>query len=148
MHPRVQALLLAAPPDESDTAAVVAHQVTIRKALGSPKYPTKDSLLRAYVLRDIRRCYYPVGDARQGAAALVAGDRREEMKRISVPTVVVHGDSDPLVPVEAGREVAATIPGATLRIIPGLGHDFPLQLVPTFVDAVVDAATAGGKAKQ
>jgi pimeloyl-ACP methyl ester carboxylesterase len=76
---------------------------------------------------------------------LVSGDRREELKRISVPTVLVHGDCDPFVPVEAGREVAATIPGATLRIIPGLGHDFPLQLVATFVDAVVAAATAGRK---
>jgi pimeloyl-ACP methyl ester carboxylesterase len=73
---------------------------------------------------------------------LAAGDRRKELKTISVPTVVVHGSDDPIVPVEAGKEVTALIPGAQLRIIPGLGHDLPLSLVQTFADAITAAAQA------
>ena len=65
-----------------------------------------------------------------------------------MPTVVLHGDADPMVPIENGREVAATIPGAELRIIKGMGHDVPLQLTPAFADAIMAAAarTTGAEA--
>ena len=52
-------------------------------------------------------------------------DRRAKLKTIRVPAVVLHGDEDPLVPLDAGRDVAANIPGAELHIIPGMGHDIP-----------------------
>ena len=54
---------------------------------------------------------------------------------------MLHGDADPMVPVENGRETAATIPGAELRIIQGMGHGIPLQLVPAFADAIMAAAS-------
>ena len=60
---------------------------------------------------------------------------------IHVPTVVISGADGPLVPLEAGRDVAANIPGAELRIIPGLGHDIRLALVKTFADAITAAAS-------
>jgi pimeloyl-ACP methyl ester carboxylesterase len=143
IKPEVQTLLLSTPPpDPADTAAIVARQVKILKAIGSPGYPTSDSLLRQRVLLYTRRSYNPSGEARQGAAALAAGDRRKELRTISVPTVVVHGSDDPIVPVEAGKEVAALIPGAQLRIISGLGYDLPLPLVQTFADAITVAAQA------
>jgi pimeloyl-ACP methyl ester carboxylesterase len=62
--------------------------------------------------------------------------RVEMLKRISVPTLVLHGADDPLVPVEAGRHTAAQIPGSKLTIIPGMGHDIPTGLIPTLVDAI------------
>ena len=57
-----------------------------------------------------------------------------------MPAVVLHGAEDPLVPVEGGRDVAANIPGADLRIIPGMGHDLPVVLVKPIADAIVSAA--------
>ncbi len=68
-------------------------------------------------------------------------DRRAKLKTIKVPTVVVHGAVDPLISVEAGKDTAANIPGAELRIIPDMGHDLPIPLVKTIADAITAAAT-------
>jgi pimeloyl-ACP methyl ester carboxylesterase len=68
------------------------------------------------------------------------GDRRPKLAKISTPTVVLHGEADPLVPVEGGRDTAANIPGAELRIIPGMGHDIPAALYDAIVEAICRAA--------
>lgn len=144
MKPAVQKLILAAPlPSGGDISAIVDRQVRIFQAIGSPAYPTDEKLLRDRVLRATQRSYYPDGDARQAAAALAAGDRRAELRRIAVPTVVVHGADDSFVPVEAGRDVAAAIPGADLRVIDGMGHDIPAALIDTIADAIAAAAVRG-----
>ena len=57
-----------------------------------------------------------------------------------MPTLVVHGDADPLVPVAAGQDVAATIPGAEWLLLPGVGHEVPTQLVPALAEAIVRTA--------
>ena len=65
----------------------------------------------------------------------------------SVPAVVIHGESDPLVPLRAGRATAAAIPNAELITIPGMGHDLPKELWPRFVEAIArNAARAGARA--
>ena len=69
-------------------------------------------------------------------------DRRAKLKTIKVPAVVVHGSLDPFMPVEGGKDTAANIPGAELRIIPGMGHDLPIPLIKTIADAITAAATA------
>ncbi len=59
---------------------------------------------------------------------------------IRIPTVVLHGAEDPLVPLEGGQDTAANIPGAELRIVPGMGHDLPPALIATVADAIEAAA--------
>ena len=76
--------------------------------------------------------------ARQGAAAAVAGDRRAQLRTIRAPTAVIHGDADSMFPVEHGRDTAATIPGATLHIIAGMGHALPDTLAPAIADIIAD----------
>jgi pimeloyl-ACP methyl ester carboxylesterase len=114
-------------PDE-DKKAYVERQVKSWQAIGSPAYPTDEAILRQRLTRDLERSYCPPFEARQGAASLFTAleHRRARLKSIQVPTVLIHGAEDPLVPVEAGRDVAANISGAELRIIPGMGHDIPL----------------------
>lgn len=129
------------PPPADDTAAAIARQLALWKALGSPGYPMDEATLRVRIAASVARSYDPAADARQGAAVLTAGDRREQLRTIRVPAIVIHGAEDPLVPIEAGREVAELIPAAELRVIPGLGHDMPNALVPMFIDAI-DAAAA------
>jgi len=99
--------------------------------------------VRERVMRDVERSYNPAGEARQAAAALFTAseDRRSKLKTIKVPTVVIHGADDPIVPVEAGRDVAANITGADLRIIPGMGHNLPTSLVTTVAEAIASAAS-------
>ncbi len=55
---------------------------------------------------------------------------------IRIPTLVVHGDSDPLVNVAAGRRTAELISGAELMVVPGMGHDLPRPVWPALADAV------------
>ena len=128
-------------PAAGDLAAVRARELALWKALASPGYPEDDATLIQRIERSIARGYYPAGLERQGAAVVTAGDRRNALKSVRVPTVVLHGADDPLVPVDASRDVAANIPGAELRVIPGMGHNLPGPLVPVIADAIVSAAT-------
>ena len=67
---------------------------------------------------------------------IASGDRVELLKTIKVPTLVMHGEDDPLLPVECGRDVAALVPGAEIETCPGWGHDFPKALIPTVIDRI------------
>ncbi len=134
------ALLAPACCTPDDIEAIVQRGIDTWKTIGSPGYPTDDATIREWVLRDVKRSYYPVGTARQLAAIVGNGDRREKLKRVKAPTVVLHGADDPLLPVEGGKDTAASIAHAELRIVPGMGHDFPVSLVPVFADAIEAAA--------
>ena len=135
----IGALLTPAAP-AGDEPAIAARGVRISRIIGSPAYPQAEATLRDSILADARRSYHPQGSARQLAAVLCAADRRPKLKTIRAPTVVLHGAEDPLVPVEGGQDTAANIPGAELRIVPGMGHDLPLALVATVADAIEAAA--------
>ena len=146
--PEAMGALLAPAPAPDDIEAIVARGINTWKVIGSPGYPTDDQQLRQWVMRDAKRSYYPQGVTRQFAAIVANGDRRPKLKNIKVPTVVLHGADDPLVPVAGGKDTADNIPGAELRVIPGMGHDFPLGLVPVFADAIEAAARrAAGAAR-
>jgi pimeloyl-ACP methyl ester carboxylesterase len=82
------------------------------------------------------RSYYPQGMVRQSAAVLAHGYRRSSIASIKVPTLVIHGDEDPLMSVEGGKETAQLIPGAKLLIIAGMGHDLPKEAWPEIIDAI------------
>ena len=139
------------PPGPDDNRkAYIARQVKILEAIESPDYATDEAAILAKVNRDVERSYCPACEARQSGASLYTGleDRRAKLKTIQAPVVVVHGAEDPVVPLEAGRDVAANIPGAELRIIPGMGHQIPLALVGTFADAIAAAAARAASARQ
>ncbi|MCA6245402.1 MAG: alpha/beta fold hydrolase [Phenylobacterium sp.] len=76
------------------------------------------------------------------------GDRSPRLARITAPTVVLHGADDPLLPAEGGRDTAAKIPGAELRIVEGMGHDLPPALFGIVADAILAAATRAGRPLQ
>ena len=76
---------------------------------------------------------------------LASGSRVDLLKTIAVPTLVVHGADDPLVPVEAGKDTAKHVPGAALKIVPGMGHDLAPGLVPILVEAIADHCLAADR---
>ncbi len=124
--PEAMAVLNDRGPDPlTDLEGYLAHSLKGARAIGSLGYPFDEAASRAQSLESFQRSYYPVGFARQYAAAAASADRRPKLKGVTAPTVVIHGDADPLVPVEGGRDTAASVPGAELRIIAGMGHDFP-----------------------
>ncbi|HEX8902857.1 alpha/beta fold hydrolase [Vitreimonas sp.] len=139
--PEAMAVLTTRAPDPNkDIEAYVEHVVRGARTIGSPAYPFEESLLRERALTDVRRAYEPLGVARQLAAVIANGDRRAKLANIKAPVVVLHGDADPLVPVEGGRDLAACVADAELRIVEGMGHDIPPSLYDTVIDAIARAA--------
>jgi len=140
--PEAMAVISNPPPDPAaDFEAFVAHGVKNARTIGSPGYPWSDEELRARVIAEHGRAFNPAGVGRQRQAIGADGDRTEELRKLDVPTVILHGEDDPLVQPVGGRDTAAAIPGAELRMIPGMGHDLPPALYDTFVDAIVAAAS-------
>jgi pimeloyl-ACP methyl ester carboxylesterase len=134
--PEAMAVLMGPRPDPKDREAVIKHLMNTLRVIGGPGYPLEETELRNRAEASIDRSYYPAGLARQLVGILASGSRAEALKRIRVPTLVIHGSDDPLVPVEGGRHTAAQIPGARLEIIPRMGHDLPTPLLPRLVDLI------------
>jgi len=140
--PAARQALLRRPPDRNDVDGMIEHVVTLMRALGSPAYPTPDKLLRRRAARLLRRGPCQEGMARQMMAVTASGDRSALLKTITVPTLVIHGAADPLVPVACGIDTAQLVPGARLKIIEGMGHDLPPQLAERLL-ALIDAHARG-----
>lgn len=137
--------VLANRPMSGDKEALIAYSVNAARVIGSPGYPPAEDRLERRVRADFERGWYPQGVARQMAAIVADGDRRQMLKAIKAPTLVIHGEDDPLVPLPGGRDTADNIAGARLKTIPGMGHDLPLALVDTLADAIaehIDGTTA------
>ncbi|MEH6676227.1 alpha/beta fold hydrolase [Phenylobacterium sp.] len=139
--PEAAAVLTQVAPDPTvDEEAFVVHGMKNARTIGSPAYPWTDEALRERVLSEMRRAFNPKGVQRQRGAIGASGDRTEKLAKLNVPTVVLHGEVDPLIPKAGGEATARAIPGAELRIIPGMGHDLPEPLYDTIIDAIVAAA--------
>jgi pimeloyl-ACP methyl ester carboxylesterase len=141
-RPAALAALMQRPPDRIDEDAIVKIGQRVVAAIGSPGYPADQERLRARVIRDFRRSFHPTGPVRQMAAILDDGDRRERLRAVAAPTLVIHGTDDPLVPVQGGRDTAKAISGAQLIEYPGMGHDIPIELVDEMADAIATHARA------
>ncbi|WP_299196270.1 alpha/beta hydrolase [uncultured Erythrobacter sp.] len=133
---------LIAPLASMEEDVLVEHGLNIGRNIGSPGYPPDPDHARARVLKNVRRSVYPPGLPRQLAAIIDDGDRRKRLSRITTPTLVLHGEDDPLVKLEAGQETARCIPGAKLVTIPGWGHDLPQELVGRLADEIALHAKA------
>lgn len=90
--------------------------------------------------RAFDRGYYPLGMKRQLLAIIADGSRVERLKTIKVPTLVVHGGADPLVPKEGSEDIARLVPGARLEIIEEMGHDLPPSQVERMVNLIAGHA--------
>jgi proline iminopeptidase len=135
-RPRALRVLLKRPGRLDDVESITDHLMHVFGVIGSPGFQPDTAALRAHLEEVARRGYDPAGARRQLLAVLAAGDRRPLLGRIRAPTLVIHGADDPLVPVAAGVDTARHIPGAQLKIIPGMGHDFAPALQPVIADAI------------
>jgi pimeloyl-ACP methyl ester carboxylesterase len=140
-RPRALSAILHRPERPDDIGSVTDHLVHVLDVIGSSAYPADPAKRRALCERAAKRGYDTHGIARQMLAVLASGDRRTELATIRVPTLVVHGMDDPLIPKSAGREVARIVPGATLLEYEGMGHDLPAELIPRIVAAIAKLGT-------
>lgn len=136
--PEVGAILVTPPPP--DRAKNIEGQLKIWKVLHGSKYTFPEQYIRERSAKVFDRNFYPAGSARQYAAIFGSGSRNKALANLHVPTLVIHGDADPLIPFEGGKDTANTIPGAELLIIEGMGHTIPDEVRPQIIDAIVKNA--------
>ena len=137
-HPEAMPALLTRPPAGKE--GFVDFVVGAWKVIGSPGFETDEEALRARAAASYNRGIFPDGTARQLLAILASGDRTEALRRLDLPTTVIHGTDDVLVDVSGGKATADAIPGARLELIEGMGHDLPAQLWPRFVGLIAENA--------
>jgi pimeloyl-ACP methyl ester carboxylesterase len=127
-----------------DRDAYVEHFLRIFRRIGSPGFALDEERARNLARAGYDRCFYPAGVERQLVAIVASGNRTADLRRITAPTLVIHGRDDPLVPLRAGRATARAISGAQLLVIDGMGHDLPREAWPQIADAIDrNAARAG-----
>jgi pimeloyl-ACP methyl ester carboxylesterase len=130
--------LFAPTPLERD--AYIEHYAKLWRMLRGGAFPDEEARDRARAARNHARGLNPAGAARQLAAILASGSRRRALRRVSAPTLVIHGDADPLVPLAGGTDTAASIPGAELMVLEGMGHALPMPMWPRILDGIVHVA--------
>jgi pimeloyl-ACP methyl ester carboxylesterase len=134
--PKPEALQLLLTPTPTDQAGYCQRYVQTWKVLRGPGFPLDEARDMERALQTFARGVYPAGAARQIAAILASGSRKAALASVRTPTLVIHGDADPLVPVACGIDVADTVPGARRLIIEGMGHALPITLWPRVVEAI------------
>ncbi|HEX5230957.1 MAG TPA: alpha/beta hydrolase [Bradyrhizobium sp.] len=127
--------VLMAPPPASKEEYFVRHAQTW-KVLRAGSFPEDEALDRARAERTFERGLNPAGVGRQLRAILASGSRKRRLASVKAPTLVIHGTVDPLVRPEGGRDTAASIPGARLLMIEGMGHALPIRMWPQIIDAI------------
>jgi len=137
---KVRGALMSRPENPADVGSIVDHYVGLYRLIGSPGFPPEEGSLRERLDFSVRRSFRPQGTARQMVAIAADGDRSPWLDRIAQPVHVIHGEADALVPVAAGRDLAARIRGATLDLVPGMGHDLPAALWPRLADGIAGVA--------
>jgi pimeloyl-ACP methyl ester carboxylesterase len=131
-----EAMQILMTPAPADRAGNIERAVVSSRVIGSPGFPFDEQRVRERAARAYDRCFYPEGMARQLVAVLASGSRRDALRAVRAPSLVIHGKADPLVPVEGGIDTAKSIPGAELLLVEGMGHDLPVGAWPQLVGAI------------
>ncbi|WP_245268157.1 alpha/beta fold hydrolase [Methylorubrum extorquens] len=143
-HPRMPSakpdamtlMMRPAPDPVLDKAGFLDHGVAFARCIAGTAHPFDEEACRALLWEEVRRGRAPGGFGRQLASMVVAGDRRSRLATIKAQTLVVHGTDDPLFPPACGEDTAASIPGAEMMLIAGMGHDLPPSLYRVIADGI------------
>lgn len=138
--PTPEAMRVLFRPLPTDRQGYIEARLDAWRVLSGPHLPMDEAVLRKRAEQFFERGVYPAGTARQFAAILASGSRKQALSSIQAPTLVIHGDADPLVPLECGIDTARSIPAARLVIIGGMGHSLPPAVWPQLIDEIVQHA--------
>jgi pimeloyl-ACP methyl ester carboxylesterase len=128
------AMLMAPPPKTKEEFLIRFAQTW--KVLRVGSFPLDEAKDHERALRVFERGLSPAGVGRQLRAILASGSRKERLRAVKSPTLVIHGTVDPLVHPEGGKDTAASIPGAKLMMVDGMGHAIPIPMWPQIIDAI------------
>jgi pimeloyl-ACP methyl ester carboxylesterase len=144
--PRLRAFGALMKPPPHDREGAVERAVKVFEVIGSPGFETDEPYLREVAGLSYDRSHNPQGIARQMHAITTSPSRAKTLRSVRAPTVVIHGDADPLVRPRAGKATARAIPGAELVMVEGMGHDLPRGTWPQIVGAITEIAGRAGAA--
>jgi len=131
----MQLLTQATPNPQADFDQYLADKIKLAQRIASPAYPFDQEAMTALFVEEYHRGYNPNGFKRHLTAIAAAGDLRARIANITVPTLVIHGTDDVLIPIECGEDTAKTIASARFLAIEGMGHDIPSALYPQIIAA-------------
>jgi pimeloyl-ACP methyl ester carboxylesterase len=146
-QPKAHVYPLMLSPAPRERAAYVEHQLRVLTTIGAPGDVLDTPEGRALVAGAYDRDPDVAATGRQLAAILASGDRTRALRAIAAPTLVIHGDADPLVTLSGGRATARAIPGARLMVVSGMGHGLPERLWPLLVDAIAEHVHGAERAR-
>ncbi len=138
--PTPEALQILSTPPPTDPKGFIASFQATWRILNGPGFPVDEERVFRYAEDSFTRGVDIHGVARQMAAVYASGSRREDLKSLTVPTLVIHGSADPLLRVECGLDTAHAIPGAKLKIIDGMGHTLPVPVWSEIINAITSHA--------
>ncbi len=138
--PKPEALAVLVTPIPLERSAYVESWLNVWRVLSGPQIPVQEFLARKWAELSYDRGVNPHGFLRQMAAVIASGSRKDALKTLTVPALVIHGDADPLAPLECGIDTANSIPGAKLRVIKGMGHALPEAVWSEVIDAIAGHA--------
>ncbi|MFX1388262.1 MAG: alpha/beta fold hydrolase [Promethearchaeota archaeon] len=139
-RPTPEAMQVLIKPLPIGREAIIEEGVNRMRVVHGTGIPFDEERAHRFAIASYDRSNYRPGYSRQLAAILATGNRKQALKSIVIPTIVIHGEVDPLVPVEGGKDTAEAIPGADLLIIEGMGHSLPPQVWPQVLDAITNNA--------
>lgn len=140
-HWRASAALMVPAPRDRERA--MRRAVDAWRVMNGPACAVDLARTRAMAELAYDRGRNPRGVIRQLAGIIASPTRAEGLRRLRVPTLVIHGDHDPLVPLDGGRRTAAAVPGAELDVIPRMGHALPPPLWERLIDRIARHVSRG-----
>ena len=146
-QPAGMEVLMTPPPTKRQ--AYIEYNIKTMQAIAGSGFPFDEQFIRNISARSYDRAFYPQGISRQMMAVMAQENRKPALASIRVPTLVIHGTADPLVPPEHGQDTANAIPGAQLMLIEGMGHDLPSVKGPwpQIIDAIAAHTKGAGTMK-
>jgi pimeloyl-ACP methyl ester carboxylesterase len=140
-RPLPQAIALLTQPASKNRAEYIEKTIAGWRALQGSAYPLNEEVARQRAGHFYDRSYEPDGAIRQLAAIASLGSLKPGLNSLTLPTLVIHGDEDPLFPIECGRDIATSVPGAKMLVLTGVGHALPPPVWPHVMDAIANHTT-------
>jgi pimeloyl-ACP methyl ester carboxylesterase len=134
--PTPEALRALLSPAPGDLGAYLEYHAQVWRVLRAGHFPLDEARDPVRARQIFERGLNPAGVARQLTAMLGSGSRREALGSLRVPTLVIHGEADPLIPLACGIDTAKSVPGSTLVIVKGMGHALSIPFWPQIIEAI------------
>jgi pimeloyl-ACP methyl ester carboxylesterase len=135
-QPTPEAMQILMTPTPTDRDAYLKRYLQTWAVLRGPGFPLDEARDAERGAEIFARGLNPPGVARQLAAIMASGSRKEALAAVKTPALIIHGDADPLVRLDGGEATARAIPGAKLMVIKGMGHALPIPLWPQIIGAI------------